>query len=171
MKINKSDIKVPLKKTVEIKNNVAEVSLSKRSDEACEAFQEFVADYVNISESATVEEASSLFVQYENIILEKSDSAELTPAQKKLPPAIQKALLEKMKKKQAKAQKMTSMEPDTKIGQDDEEEGEMEEDDETMEEEDAMYDVKKTKASGQKTKFLNQNDIVKKKSAEVQMKK
>lgn len=155
MKINKSDIKVPLKKTVEIKNNVAEVSLSKRSDEACAAFVDFVADYVNLSESATVEEASALFIQYEDVILEKSDSAELTPAQKKLPPAIQKAILEKMKKKQAKAQEM----------EEEEEEMEEEEDEEEMDEEE------KAKASGQKTTFLNRNDIVESKPGEVEVKK
>lgn len=156
MKINKSDIKVPLKKTVEVKNNVAEVSLSKRTEEASEAFKQFVFNYVNSSETATIEEASALFVQYEDVILEKSDSAELTPAQKKLPPAIQKAILEKMKKKQAKAQEM-----------EEEEEGEMEEeeeDEEDMEEE-------KAKASGQKTTFLNRNDIVQSKPGEIQVKK
>lgn len=156
MKINKSDIKVPLKKTVEVKNNVAEVSLSKRTEEASEAFKQFVFNYVNSSETATIEEASALFVQYEDVILEKSDSAELTPAQKKLPPAIQKAILEKMKKKQAKAQEM-----------EEEEEGEMEEeeeDEEDMEEE-------KAKASGQKTTFLNKNDIVQSKPGEIQVKK
>lgn len=158
MKINKSDIKVPLKKTVEVKNNVAEVSLSKRTEEASEAFKQFVFNYVNSSETATIEEASALFVQYEDVILEKSDSAELTPAQKKLPPAIQKAILEKMKKKQAKAQEMEEEE---------EEEGEMEEeeeDEEDMEEE-------KAKASGQKTTFLNRNDIVQSKPGEIQVKK
>lgn len=157
MKINKSDIKVPLKKTVEVKNNVAEVSLSKRTEEASEAFKQFVFNYVNSSETATIEEASALFVQYEDVILEKSDSAELTPAQKKLPPAIQKAILEKMKKKQAKAQEM----------EEEEEEDEMEEeeeDEEDMEEE-------KAKASGQKTTFLNRNDIVQSKPGEIQVKK
>lgn len=157
MKINKSDIKVPLKKTVEVKNNVAEISLSKRTEEASEAFKQFVFNYVNSSETATIEEASALFVQYEDVILEKSDSAELTPAQKKLPPAIQKAILEKMKKKQAKAQEMEEEE--------EEDEDEMEEEDEEdMEEE-------KAKASGQKTTFLNRNDIVQSKPGEIQVKK
>jgi hypothetical protein len=159
MKINKSDIKVPLKKTVEVKNNVAEVSLSKRSEEASEAFKQFVFNYVNSSETATIEEASALFVQYEDVILEKSDSAELTPAQKKLPPAIQKAILEKMKKKQAKAQEMEEEEEE-----DEDEMEEEEEDEEDMEEE-------KAKASGQKTTFLNRNDIVQSKPGEIQVKK
>ena len=160
MKINKSDIKVPLKKTVEVKNNVAEVSLSKRTEEASEAFKQFVFNYVNSSETATIEEASALFVQYEDVILEKSDYAELTPAQKKLPPVIQKAILEKMKKKQAKAQEM------------EEEEEEMEEDEE-MEEEDDEEEIEeeKAKASGQKTTFLNRNDIVQSKPGEIQVKK
>lgn len=159
MKINKSDIKVPLKKTVEVKNNVAEVSLSKRTEEASEAFKQFVFNYVNSSETATIEEASALFVQYEDVILEKSDSAELTPAQKKLPPAIQKAILEKMKKKQAKAQEMEEEEEE-----DEDEMEEEEEDEEDMEEE-------KAKASGQKTTFLNKNDIVQSKPGEIQVKK
>lgn len=159
MKINKSDIKVPLKKTVEVKNNVAEVSLSKRTEEASEAFKQFVFNYVNSSETATIEEASALFVQYEDVILEKSDSAELTPAQKKLPPAIQKAILEKMKKKQAKAQEMEEEEEE-----DEDEMEEEEEDEEDMEEE-------KAKASGQKTTFLNRNDIVQSKPGEIQVKK
>lgn len=159
MKINKSDIKVPLKKTVEVKNNVAEVSLSKRTEEVSEAFKQFVFNYVNSSETATIEEASALFVQYEDVILEKSDSAELTPAQKKLPPAIQKAILEKMKKKQAKAQEMEEEEEE-----DEDEMEEEEEDEEDMEEE-------KAKASGQKTTFLNRNDIVQSKPGEIQVKK
>ena len=159
MKINKSDIKVPLKKTVEVKNNVAEVSLSKRTEEASEAFKQFVFNYVNSSETATIEEASALFVQYEDVILEKSDSAELTPAQKKLPPVIQKAILEKMKKKQAKAQEMEEEEEE-----DEDEMEEEEEDEEDMEEE-------KAKASGQKTTFLNRNDIVQSKPGEIQVKK
>jgi hypothetical protein len=160
MKINKSDIKVPLKKTVEVKNNVAEVSLSKRTEEASEAFKQFVFNYVNSSETATIEEASALFVQYEDVILEKSDSAELTPAQKKLPPVIQKAILEKMKKKQAKAQEMEEEEEEMK----EDEEMEEEDDEEEMEEE-------KAKASGQKTTFLNRNDIVQSKPGEIQVKK
>ena len=32
------------------------------------------------------------------MLMEKSDSGELTPAQKKLPPALQKAILKKMDK-------------------------------------------------------------------------
>lgn len=98
MKINPSDVKVPLQKTVEVKNGVVEVSLSKRSDESCKACQEFVASYLLIQPEITMQEAIAEFVKYESAIIETSESAELTPAQKKLPPNLQKAILEKMKK-------------------------------------------------------------------------
>lgn len=102
MKINPSDIKVPLQKTVEVKNGVVEVSLSKRSDADCQAYQEFVANYFEVVEASTIEEAAAQFTAYEKAILETSESAELTPAQKKLPPNVQKAIMEKMKKKGGK---------------------------------------------------------------------
>ncbi len=104
MKINPSDVKVPLKKTVEVKKGIVEVSLSKRDEQTSQAYQEFVTSYVASIDQATLAEAAAQFVAHEDAILETSESAELTPAQKKLPPNIQKALLEKMNKKKAKAQ-------------------------------------------------------------------
>ncbi len=169
MKINPSDIKVPLIKKVEVKNNEVEVSLSKRSDEASKAYQEFVASYVFVNEASTQEEAESLFVKYEDIILEQSESAELTPAQKKLPPVIQKAILEKMKKKQSKAQDMEEKEMEN------EEEDEMEEEEEDCECEEGeakkMCAKCESKASGQKTTFLNRNDIVPTNPTEIKVNK
>lgn len=98
MKINPKDIVVTLDKKVEVKNGVVEVSLSRKSEEVSRAFQEFVANYLNTVENSTLKEAAEQFDRFSSQILETSESGELTPAQKKLPPAIQKAILKKMDK-------------------------------------------------------------------------
>jgi hypothetical protein len=105
MKINPKDIKVPFIKKMEYKKGEVEVSLSKRSDEACLAYQEFVADYLSLNESTAsreeaIKEACDQYEKHEAVISEAaafSDNGELSPAQKKLPPAIQKVILKNKK--------------------------------------------------------------------------
>jgi hypothetical protein len=173
MKINPNDVKVPLQKKVEVKNGVVEVSLSKRDPEASLACQEFVSAYASIVES-TVEEAIAEFVKYESAIIETSESAELTPAQKKLPPNVQKAIMEKMKKKGGKK------EPEKgETGKHEKSETKTQEKSEDMKEEESKADmgecedgedgepcekdscaVCKSKASSQKTKNLTKDDYI-----------
>lgn len=177
MKINPSDVKVPLQKTVEVKNGVVEVSLSKRSDQAYKACQEFVADYAAIVESTTVEEAIAEFVKYESAIIETSESAELTPAQKKLPPNVQKAIMEKMKKS---GKKQEPEKPETKKHESSETKKKESSEDMKKEESEAQMEEEcdkgpdgepcgkdscakcKSNASGQKTKNLTKEDYTKK---------
>lgn len=177
MKINPSDVKVPLQKTVEVKKGVVEVSLSKRSDAACQAYQEFVANYFEVVEASTIEEAAAQFIAHEAAILETSESAELTPAQKKLPPNVQKALLEKMKKKGGKEEpekgetkkhekSETKEEEKAEDKKEEESKAEMDEDECDKGEngkpcgEDSCAKCK-SKASSQKTKNLTKDDKVK----------
>jgi hypothetical protein len=188
MKINPADVKVPLQKTVEVKNGVVEVSLSKRSDQAYKACQEFVSDYAAIVESTTVEEAVAEFVKYESAIIESSESAELTPAQKKLPPNVQKAIMEKMKKtgkkqepENSETKKHESSETKKKESSEDMkkeqsaaqmQEDQMQEDQMQEDECDQGPDGEpcgkdscakcKSNASGQKTKNLTKDDYTKK---------
>jgi len=98
MIINPSEVKVPLKKVVTTIGGNFEVSLSKRSDSDSKVYQEFVAAYVAEVEGSTLEEAAAQFNTYEDIILENAEAGELTPAQKKLPLALQKMILKKMGK-------------------------------------------------------------------------
>jgi hypothetical protein len=176
MKINPTDVKVPLQKTVEVKNGVVEISLSKRNEEASLACQEFVATYASIAETS-ITEAIAEFVKHESAILETSESAELTPAQKKLPPNVQKAILEKMKKKGGK------QEPEKgETGKHEKSETKKQEKTEDMSEEESkagMGECKdgedgepcgkdscavcKSKASYQKTKNLTKDDYIAKK--------
>lgn len=121
MIINPSDVKVPLKKVVTTIGGNFEVSLSKRSDFDAQAYQEFVAAYVAEVEDSTVEEAAAQFVAYESVILESTEAGELTPAQKKLPPAIQKMMLKKMGKGNPDAENKKEQEGDTKDSEKEEE--------------------------------------------------
>lgn len=180
MKINPSDVKVPLQKKVEVRNGVVEVSLSKRSDADSLAYQEFVANYVQVVEASTIEDAAAKFGMYEAAILETSESAELTPAQKKLPPNVQKALMEKMKKNGKKQEpekgetkkhekSETKKEEKSEDSKKEESEAQMEED-EDEEECDKGENGEpcgkdscakcKSQASSQKTKNLTKDDYI-----------
>jgi len=138
MTIKPSDVKVPLKKVVTTIGGNVEVSLSKRSDFDTQAYQEFVAAYVAEVEGSTVEQASAQFNQYEDIILESAEAGELTPAQKKLPPFMQKIILKKMGKGKGGPDAENKKEQKSETGKD-----------EKMED---------SKAAGQKTKMLSKKD-------------
>jgi hypothetical protein len=173
MIIKPSDVKVPLKKVVTTIGGNFEVSLSKRSNSDSEAYQEFVAAYVAEVEGSTIEQAAAQFNEYEDVILESAEAGELTPAQKKLPPFMQKMMLKKMgkgkghpdaenKKEQAgenkdseKKEESAKAKVATKAKMIDEETGEPL-DDETSE--CAMKDKKAKAATQEKTKTLSKKD-------------
>ena len=106
MKINLGDIKAPLQKTIEIRNGEYEVSLSKmerKQEHVYKCFMNHCAnneeDLVNtagMNKEDTISTCSMQFDKMKTMMMEKSTSGELTPAQKKLPPALQKAILRKM---------------------------------------------------------------------------
>lgn len=148
MKINLQNIKAPLQKNIFIKNGEIEVSLSSmdKKDEkiyksfmsACASDDKEFVDTTDMDEESTIKACSIQFDKMKSMIMEKSESGELTPAQKKLPLAMQKAILQKMDK------------PDDSSEHEDEE---------TEEEE----DMEEGEASGQKAKTLSKNDESKEK--------
>jgi hypothetical protein len=126
MKINPTDVKVPLQKTVEARNGTLEVSLSTMQESHAEVYQNFIANYINQSEVTEstkdkfMAEAIAQFERFKSVILESSDAG-LTPAQKKLPPAIQKALLKKQGKGHPDAENKKEQAMETKQGEKEEE--------------------------------------------------
>ena len=129
MNINPEDIKVPLEKTVEIKNGEAQVSLAKMADKKAAVYKSFMSacasddkalvDTTDMDDQATMKACMLQFDRMQGMLMEKSNSGELTPAQKKLPPALQKAILKKMDK---------PSDPASHENEETEEEEEMEED-------------------------------------------
>lgn len=108
MKINPEDIKVPLEKIVEVKNGETQVSLAKMADKKAVVYKSFMSacasddkaliDTTDMDDESTMKACMIQFDKMQAMLMEESDSGELTPAQKKLPPALQKAILEKMDK-------------------------------------------------------------------------
>lgn len=108
MKINPEDIKVPLEKVVEVKNREVQVSLAKMDDKkaaiyksfmsACASDDKALVDTTDMDDESTMKACMMQFDNMKAMLMETSNSGELTPAQKKLPPALQKAILRKMDK-------------------------------------------------------------------------
>lgn len=108
MKINPEDVKVPLEKVVEVKNREVQVSLAKMDDAKAEMYKSFMStcasddkaliDTTDMDDESTMKACAVQFDKMKKMLMEKSNSGELTPAQKKLPPALQKAILKKMDK-------------------------------------------------------------------------
>jgi hypothetical protein len=156
MKINPEEIQVPLEKKVEVKNGIVEVSLAKMDAEKAMMYKSFMSvcamddkalvDTSDMDKESTMKACGMQFEKMKAMLMEKSESGELTPAQKKLPPALQKAILKKMDK---------SSDTEEHEEEETEEEEEMEESD----------------SSGQKTKFLSRDDVKEPKTLEQQMKK
>jgi len=106
MKINLGDIKAPLEKTVTLQNGEYEISLSKMGPKQEHLYKQFMnhcamneEDLVNtagMSKEATMSTCAMQFDKMKAMMMEKSTSGELTPAQKKLPLPLQKAILKKM---------------------------------------------------------------------------
>jgi hypothetical protein len=108
MNINPEDVKVPLEKIVEVKNREIQVSIGKMAYSKAEIYKSFMSacasddkaliDTTDMDDQSTMKACAVQFDKMQAMLMEKSDSGELTPAQKKLPPALQKAILKKMDK-------------------------------------------------------------------------
>ena len=131
MKINPEDIKVPLEKTVEIKSGEIQVSLAKMADKKAAVYKSFMSacasddkalvDTTDMDDQSTMKACAVQFDKMQAALMEESNSGELTPAQKKLPPALQKAILKKMDKSSDPAShenKETEEEEDMEEGED-----------------------------------------------------
>ena len=131
MKINPEYIKVPLEKTVEIKSGEIQVSLAKMADKKAAVYKSFMSacasddkalvDTTDMDDQSTMKACAVQFDKMQAALMEESNSGELTPAQKKLPPAIQKAILKKMDKSSDPAShenKETEEEEDMEEGED-----------------------------------------------------
>jgi len=137
MKINPEDIKVPLEKIVEVKNGETQISLSKMADKkavmyksfmsACASDDKALVDTTDMDKESTMKACMVQFDKMQAMIMEESESGELTPAQKKLPPALQKAILQKMDKSSDPAShenEETEEEEKMEEGEDEEEDSE-----------------------------------------------
>lgn len=108
MKINPEDIEVPLEKTVSFNNGEAEVSIaSKYSGSEAGLYKSYMSmcasddkALVNTEGMDSKDTYKSCAIQYDKMraMMMDDTKGELTDKQKKLPPALQKAILDKMKK-------------------------------------------------------------------------
>lgn len=135
MKINPQDVKVPLEKTVEIKNGEVQISLSKMADKKAIIYKSFMStcasddkalvDTTEMDEESTMKACMVQFDKMQAMLMEESDSGELTSEQKKLPPALQKKILEKMgKSADQTSHENEETEEEEKMEEEDEEESE-----------------------------------------------
>lgn len=104
------DVPTPLKKTVEYKNGVAEVSLScmcmddhedyvyRHFMSACMMEPMAFTDTRNLDMPTSMGRCKAVYGNMRDSLLEKTEGGELTTEQLKLPIALQKALLRKMDK-------------------------------------------------------------------------
>jgi hypothetical protein len=108
MKINPEDIELPLEKTVSFKNGEAEVSIaSKYSGSEAGLYKSYMSVCASDDKALTDTEGmdkkntyAACAVQYDKMraMIMDDSKGELTDKQKQLPPALQKVILEKMKK-------------------------------------------------------------------------
>jgi hypothetical protein len=149
MKIEPSEIKIPLKKTVSTLNGETEVSLSAMDKKETGVYKSYMSCcamddhmFVNtagMDKTQTMNTCANHYGKVQDMLNEESDAGSLTPAQKKLPPALQKAILKKM----------GSKDPETN-------EGPKHEGGETKN----VENTEDAQASGQKTKTLSKDDKV-----------
>jgi hypothetical protein len=150
MKIDPNEIKVPLKKTVSTLNGETEVSLSAMDKKEAGVYKSYMSCcamddhmFVNtagMDKTQTMNTCANHYGQVQDMLNEECSTGGLTPGQKKLPPALQKAILKKM----------GSKDPETN-------EGPKHEGGETKN----IENTEDAKASGQRTKNLSKNDEVK----------
>lgn len=108
MKINPEDIKIPLEKTVSFENGEAEVSIAgKYSGSEAGLYKSYMSmcssddkALVNTEGMDKNKTYAACGLQYDKMraMMCEDSKGELTEEQKKLPPALQKAILEKMEK-------------------------------------------------------------------------
>lgn len=106
MKIKSEDIEAPLEKTVQVKNGEIQVSIGKMAGEKVALYKSFMStcasddkalvDTTDMDDESTMKTCAVQFNKMQAMLMEKSNSGELTPGQKKLPLALQKAILKKM---------------------------------------------------------------------------
>jgi hypothetical protein len=106
MKIDPSEIKLPLKKTVSTFNGETEVSLSamdkkevgiyKSYMSSCAMDDKMFVDTEGMDKSQTMNTCANYYEKVQAMLNEESKAGGLTPGQKKLPPALQQAILKKM---------------------------------------------------------------------------
>lgn len=109
MKIEPNEIVLPLVKTVIINNGETEVSLSSMDEKESEVYKSYMSScamddkmFVNtagMDKKQTMTTCAGNYPKMQKMFAEESPSGGLTPAQKKLPPALQQAILKKMGKK------------------------------------------------------------------------
>ena len=108
MKINPEDIELPLEKTVSFKNGEAEVSIaSKYNGSEAGLYKSYMSVCASDDKALTDTEGmdkkrtyAACDIQYDKMraMMIDDSKGELTDKQKELPPALQKVILEKMKK-------------------------------------------------------------------------
>jgi len=106
MKIDPNEIKLPLKKTISTFNGETEVSLSAMDKKEAGVYKSYMSCcamedhmFVNtagMDKTQTMNTCANHYGQVQDMLNEECSTGGLTPAQKKLPPALQKAILKKM---------------------------------------------------------------------------
>jgi hypothetical protein len=109
MKIEPTEIVLPLVKTVVINNGEAEVSLSSMDEKEAGIYKSYMSSCAmdddafvktaGMDKKQTMEACAANYGKMKTMLAEEDPSGELTPAQKKLPPALQQSILKKMGKK------------------------------------------------------------------------
>lgn len=108
MKINPEDIEVPLESEMTVKDGEVELSIAKKYGDSeagvyksymsvCAADDKCMVDTKGMDKDETMKCCSAQYGKMRAMIMDDS-KGELSEDQKKLPPALQKAIIEKMKK-------------------------------------------------------------------------
>ena len=108
MKINPEDIEVPLESEMTVKDGEVELSIAKKYGDTeagvyksymshCTADDKCMIDTKGMDKDETMKCCSAQYGKMRAMMMDDS-KGELTDKQKKLPPALQKAIIDKMKK-------------------------------------------------------------------------
>jgi hypothetical protein len=133
MKIDPNEIKLPFKKTVQTFNGETEVSLSAMDSKESAIYKSYMSScamddkmFVNtagMDKTQTMSTCAGYYGEVEDMLNEEAVGGGLTPGQKKLPPALQQAILKKMGEKspektedaKASGQKTKTLSKDDKV--------------------------------------------------------
>ena len=108
MKINPEDIEVPLESEMTVKDGEVELSIAKKYGDAeagvyksymsvCAADDKCMVDTKGMDKDETMKCCSAQYGKMRAMMMDDT-KGELTDKQKELPPALQKAIIDKMKK-------------------------------------------------------------------------
>jgi hypothetical protein len=108
MKINPEDIEVPLESEITVKDGEVELSIAKKYGDTeagvyksymshCTADDKCMIDTKGMDKDETMKCCSAQYGKMRAMMMDDS-KGELSEDQKKLPPALQKAIIDKMKK-------------------------------------------------------------------------